>query len=266
MRLHVHEWGGPASPPLVCVHGVSAHGRRFRKLAEERLAARFRVLTPDLRGHGRSGWDPPWSLGTHVADLLETADELGVGAAAWLGHSFGARLILELAVNDPQRVRSAVLLDPAIQILPHVGFDFAQEAARDRSFASVDEAIAARLASEASTPRAFVEEEAREHLAPSPDGRLRWQYCRAAAAAIYGELCLDPPPPTVLAGIPTLLVHASQFGLVREEQLEQYLRELGDGLEVVTVPGGHVVYWDAYEQTADAVENFLIRHASVSHP
>ena len=29
MRLHVHEWGDAAAPPLVCVHGVSAHGRRF---------------------------------------------------------------------------------------------------------------------------------------------------------------------------------------------------------------------------------------------
>ena len=265
MRLHVHEWGDAASPPLVCVHGVSAHGRRFRKLAEERLAARFRVLAPDLRGHGRSEWAPPWSLGTHVADLLETAREIGVGAAAWLGHSFGARLILEVAAREPQRIQSAALLDPAIQILPHVGLDFAQEAARDHSFATVDEAIAARLASGAPTPRELVEEEAREHLAPSADGRLRWQYSRAAAAAIYGELCLDPPPPTVLRGIPTLLAHASQFGLVREEQLEQYVRELGDGLEVVAVPGGHVIYWDAYEQTAEVVEKFLIRHASVSH-
>jgi hypothetical protein len=31
------------------------------------------------------------------------------------------------------------------------------------------------------------------------------------------------------------------------------------------VPGGHIVYWDAYEQTADAVEKFLLRHSDVSH-
>jgi hypothetical protein len=34
----------------------------------------------------------------------------------------------------------------------------------------------------------------------------------------------------------------------------------------VGVPGGHIVYWDAYEETADAVESFLIRHSAVSHP
>jgi lipase len=263
MRLHVHEWGDPAAPAVVCVHGVSAHGRRFRKLAEERLAGRFRVLAPDLRGHGRSDYDPPWDLATHVDDLLETLEPDGVGTVPWVGHSLGGRLILELAERAPERIRCAALLDPAIQILPHVGLDFAQEAAKDHSYASVDEAVEARLASGAPTPRSFLEEEAHEHLAPSSDGRLRWQSCPSAVVTVYSELCRKPPLPTVLASVPALLVHASQFGLVREEQLEEYEAALGGGLEVVAVPGGHIVYWDAFEQTADAVETFLIRHGSV---
>src|SRR5918996_355007 len=158
MRLHVHEWGDSSAPPVVCVHGVAAHGRRFRKLAEERLAARFRVLAPDLRGHGRSDHDPPWDISTHADDLLETLDEAGVGVATWVGHSFGARLVLELASRSQERIRCAALLDPAIQILPHVGLDFAEEAAKDHSYASADEAIQARLASGAPTPREFLEE------------------------------------------------------------------------------------------------------------
>jgi lipase len=265
MRLHVHEWGDAGAPPVVCVHGVSAHGRRFRKLAEERLASSFHVLAPDLRGHGLSEHDPPWDIATHVRDVEETLEELGMETPAWVGHSFGGRLVLELAALKPGWIRCAVLLDPAIQILPHVGYDFAQEAAQDHAFASVDEAIEARLTSGGFTPRECLEEEAHEHLAPSPDGRLRWQCSRAAVATMYSELCREPPPPSVLAEIPALLVHASQFGLVRDEQLEEYERALGDGLEVVAVPGGHIVYWDAFDQTADAVEKFLIRHRDVSH-
>jgi lipase len=265
VRLHVHEWGSPDAPPVVCVHGVSAHGRRFRKLAEERLASRFRVLAPDLRGHGRSEYDPPWDITTHVGDLLALLEHVDVESPAWVGHSFGGRLLLELAARSPERIRCAVLLDPAIQILPHVGLDFAEEAAKDHAYTSVDDAIEARLESRAPTPRSFVEEEAREHLVPSPDGRLRWRYCRPAAVTVYSELCREPPPATVLDSVPALLVHASQFGLVREEQLEAYEAVLGEGLEVLAVNGGHIVYWDAYEQTADAVEKFLIRHNSVSH-
>jgi lipase len=256
MRLHVHEWGAADAPALICLHGVSAHGRRFRRLAEERLSQRFRVLAPDLRGHGRSGYEPPWNIATHLADVLETVDALGVEQpAAWLGHSFGGRLVLELCAAAPERVAGAVLLDPALQILPHVGFDFAEDAARDHWFASPEEAVEARLASGfPPSPRAFVEEEAREHLEASPDGRLRWRFSRAAAATIYGELCTEPPPPSALC-TPALLVHAEQFGLVREEQLAEYAGV--ENLEILAVPGGHIVYWDAYQQTADAVDRFL---------
>jgi lipase len=264
MQLHVHEWGDPKAPALVCVHGVSAHGRRFRKLAEERLAGDFRVLAPDLRGHGRSDYDPPWDIGTHLGDLRETLSAAGVERAAWIGHSFGGRLVLELAAQTPERVTSAVLLDPAIQILPHVGFDFAQDAALDHSFATVREAIESRLMSGAPTPRAFVEEEAREHLVPSPDGRLRWRFCRSAVVTAYSELCTEPPPPSALR-VPALLVHAERFGLVREEQLSEYASVLGEQLELVGVPGGHIVYWDAFDETAAAIEKFLLRHGHVSH-
>jgi pimeloyl-ACP methyl ester carboxylesterase len=52
-------------------------------------------------------------------------------------------------------------------------------------------------------------------------------------------------------------VHAREFGLVRAEQLEAYATVLGDLIELVEVPGGHMVYWDAWEPTADAVERFL---------
>ncbi|MDQ3993500.1 MAG: alpha/beta hydrolase, partial [Actinomycetota bacterium] len=105
MRLHVHEWGEVGAPPLVCLHGVSGHGRRFRRIVEERLAARFHVLAPDLRGHGRSGWDPPWNLATHLADVVETVvDDAGVDHAIWLGHSFGGRLILDLYDWYPDHV------------------------------------------------------------------------------------------------------------------------------------------------------------------
>jgi lipase len=264
MRLHLHEWGAADAPPLVCLHGVSAHGRRFRRLAEERLARSFHVLAPDLRGHGCSGYEPPWSIDTHVHDVLETVAAAGVERAAWLGHSFGGRLLLELCARRPDLVVTAVLLDPAVQILPHVGLDFAEDAAREVSFTDEEEAIEAKLASGAPTPREFLVEEAREHLVRSGDRRLRWRYCRSAVVTAYGELCSEPPPPTVLPD-PTLLVHAERFGLVRNDQLAEYVEALGDRLEVVATPGGHVVYWDAYEETADAVEKFLTRHGSDTH-
>ncbi len=58
-----------------------------------------------------------------------------------------------------------------------------------------------------------------------------------------------------MRGIPTLLLYAPNFGLVRDEQIAAY----GDVTEVVAVPGMHMVMWDAFDETATAVEDFLRR-------
>ena len=256
MLLHLHEWGERAAPAVVCLHGIGAHGGRFRRLAEERLARRFRVLAPDLRGHGFSEWEPPWTFATCVADVLETVEAAGVERAVWVGHSAGGRLVLELAAREPGRVERVALLDPALDLLPHVGFDLAEDERRERSYASPEEAVRARLDGAPSTPRDDVEQEVREHLAVGRDGQHRYRYCRSAAVSLYSELCTPPPAPETLRS-PALLVHADRFGLVRDDQLDLYRRALGERLRVVPVHGGHVVYWDAYEETADALERFL---------
>jgi lipase len=255
-ELHVHEWGDPGSPFVVCVHGLNAHGRRFRRLAEERLASRFRVLAPDLRGHGSSSWDPPWTIATHVRDLLDTVAARGIERADWIGHSLGGRLVLELAATAPESIDRAVLLDPAIQLLPHVSYDFAERERAELVFESPDEAIRARLDGGSLAPREFLDEEMADHLVKGRDGLWRFRYCQAAAVSLYGELCTPPPDPRTLEAR-TLLLHSVDFGLVRDEQLEQYAAALGEQLELACVHGGHIIYWDAYADMANLVERFL---------
>ena len=251
MLLHVHEWGDPDAPPLVCVHGISAHGARFRRLAEERLG-RFRVVAPDLRGHGRSGWEPPWALAQLVDDVLETVAAAGIERAPWLGHSYGGRIVLEIAARRPELVERAALLDPAISILPHVAYDFAELQRADLTYESPEEAVERRLTSDVTRDPSVMEEELREHLVRLENGRYTYRYSPSTALVMYSDLCLQPPPPETLRA-PALIVYAPAFGLVRRPHLEAY-----DGrAEIVTVPGGHMVYWDAFDETADAVDRFL---------
>jgi lipase len=252
MLLHVHSWGDPAAPPLICLHGVTGHGERFRRLAERRWGEHFHVLALDLRGHGRSGHEPPWTFPTHVADLVETLDALEIDKADWVGHSFGGRLVLELAARHPERIRRAVLLDPAIQILPHIALAAADAERADAVYASPDEYADGRPDS----PREVVLEDAGLHLETLSDGRLRRRNCQAAAVSIFAELASDPPPPDTL-GAPTLLIHAPAYGLVREEQLVAY----ADRVEALGVPGMHMVMWDAFDEVADAVLQFLLEDA-----
>jgi hypothetical protein len=69
--------------------------------------------------------------------------------------------------------------------------------------------------------------------------------------SIFGELASAPPTPDTLR-VPTLLIHAPAYGLVRDEQLEAYAR-----CEHLAVAGMHMVIWDAFDEVADAVERFL---------
>ncbi len=176
MLLHVYEWGDPQGEPLICLHGVTGYPGVYQRLAEERWSGR-RVVAFDLRGHGRSDWEPPWTFATHVADLAETAAALGLSTADWVGHSFGGRLVLELASAHPQLVRRAALLDPAIQLLPQVAFAVADLERRDPVYGSVEEYVQERLLAYPDSPRAAIEHEA--DTAP-----------RAAAGRL-------PPPPHV---------------------------------------------------------------------
>jgi lipase len=249
MLLHVHSWGDPDAPPLVCVHGVTGHGERFKRLAEERWSAHWHVIAPDLRGHGRSGYEPPWTFPTHIADLLETLDALGIGVADWVGHSFGGRLILELASRHPERIRRAVLLDPAIDILPHIAEVMAELEGAEPVYDSADDYADRRTDS---PPRELVLADAAQHCELLPDGRLRRRSHQPAVRSIYLELASAAPPPDTLR-IPTLLVHAPSYALVRAEHLTAY----ADRVEALAVPGMHMVMWDAYDEVADAVERFL---------
>ena len=255
MTLVRHEWGDESAPALVCLHGVTNHGRHFAKLAD-RLAARFHVTALDLRGHGRSTWDPPWNLERHVVDVLEAAPR---ERCAWLGHSFGGRIAYEVAAAAPERAERLVLLDPAIRLPPHVGLAAAENARRERSYVSFDEAVDRRYEESVLTtaPRELVEEELREHLfLDEDDGRWRYRYCQSAVVTAYGEMTREPPA-FERVRIPTQLVLGETSYLPYDELLGPHAAALGDLLEVARIPAGHTLLWDALAATAAAVERFL---------
>lgn len=210
------------------------------------------MLAPDLRGHGRSGWEEPWTLEAHVADVLETLSE----RAAWIGHSFGGRLVLELAVARPDLVERAVLLDPALYVPPDYAALLAEEELAANGFASPEEARELTAAALFSTPDEILAEEVREHLELGADGRWRWRYSREAVAAGYLEVG-KPPPPVASLTVPTLVVAGTSSKFVSVGEGELFRRALGERFDLVVVPGGHSVLWDAFAETADAVERFL---------
>jgi pimeloyl-ACP methyl ester carboxylesterase len=100
---------GGAGPPLVLVHGLGGTIENWRALAPA-LAARHRVLVPDLPGHGRSS---PLSEASNLDPLshaaLEIAEAEDLRNAVWVGHSLGGVVAVRAAVLRPDAVRGIVL-------------------------------------------------------------------------------------------------------------------------------------------------------------
>lgn len=253
-ELALHAWGDEGAERIVCLHGVTASGGHFRHLAEDHLSG-YRVLAPDLLGHGGSPWEPPWRIDDQLDALLAT---LGEEPATWLGHSYGGRLAFELAARRPELVERLVLLDPAVHLAAHVALFAAESARKERAYATFEEAVERRYEESQlyRTPRVLVEEELAAHMAVSEDGRWRYRYSQASVVAAFGEMA-GPPPPYEAVRQETLLVLGVESYVPYDHVLDEHTAAAGDRLLVVRVPGGHTVLWDALEETGAAVAGFL---------
>jgi pimeloyl-ACP methyl ester carboxylesterase len=98
------EFGNPAAPAVLCVHGLTRNGRDFDPLAEA-LSSRFHVICPDLPGRGKSDWLPdsasyqPAVYVTALAHLLAALNK----PVAWIGTSLGGicGMMTAAALNTP---------------------------------------------------------------------------------------------------------------------------------------------------------------------
>ncbi len=111
------EFGNPAAPAVVCVHGLTRNARDFDPLAEA-LSERFHVICPDLAGRGKSDWLPdagmyqPSSYVVALSHLLAALNK----PVAWVGTSLGGICGLMLAAAGNSPITRMVLND----LGPHI--------------------------------------------------------------------------------------------------------------------------------------------------
>jgi pimeloyl-ACP methyl ester carboxylesterase len=107
-----YQKGGHQSlPPIVLLHGLSQQADFWSPVIES-LGSEFSTLSIDLRGHGESRrMEPDYRISRVSEDCMEVMNELGVGKAILVGHSWGASVALHFAAVNPQLSAGCVLVD-----------------------------------------------------------------------------------------------------------------------------------------------------------
>jgi pimeloyl-ACP methyl ester carboxylesterase len=112
----VQRLGNPRSPAVLFVHGTGSWSELWRASMKEVTALGFQAIAIDLPPFGFSV--PPssrdYSGPAQARRILAVLDQLGIGQAVFVGHSFGAGPLMEAVFLEPQRVRSVILVDGAL--------------------------------------------------------------------------------------------------------------------------------------------------------
>ncbi|MFV2072834.1 MAG: alpha/beta fold hydrolase [Thermoanaerobaculales bacterium] len=119
VTLHFQDEG--SGRPVLLIHGHTQDHRIWAPVAPILLAAGLRVLSPDLRGHGRSTRpEAGYHLTHHASDMVAVMDAAGVRSATVIGYSIGGGIALEMALSQPARVAGLVLVSP---VMPDRSFE-----------------------------------------------------------------------------------------------------------------------------------------------
>ena len=112
LRLNYLDWGNPAKPLLMLVHGGRDHARSWDWVAEE-LREDWHVVAFDHRGHGDSDWvsDGNYNVQDMVYDLAQLVHQLGDEEVTIVSHSMGGNVALRYAGTFPDKVRKIVAIE-----------------------------------------------------------------------------------------------------------------------------------------------------------
>lgn len=281
IALNVSFAGPSDAPPVVLLHGFPESHRTWREVAP-RLEQRFRLIMPDQRGF--AGSDRPQAVAAYkpdqlVADVFALAEALGLASFSLVGHDWGGAVAWAAALKGDSRVgRLAIINSPHPWLFQKSLIeDPAQRAASQ--YISAFRAPGFEAMVEAKGFDWFFERTFSGHVDPAaiPQAEKRlyieqWSRPGALTAMLnwYRASTLVVPPPGVTVplpdfllrlapqiGIPTLVVWGMRDKALLPVQLDG-LDELVEDLRIVRLPdAGHFAPWEAPDDVASALGDFL---------
>lgn len=274
LKLFSRVYAAPSAnaPVVLCLHGLMRNSRDFEQLAPQ-LAARNRVIVPDVRGRGLSARDPNFNnyqIPVYLQDVQTLLAGLGATWVTVIGTSMGGLMGLVLAATQPGLVSGIVLNDVGPEVDP-AGLE------RIRSYAG--KAVAVHSWPEALAQSRSVYGSAWPNLSDARWEEIVRRSYRANAQGVP-EVDADPrigeplrnssaaapdlwPLWKVLTGVPMLAIRGAHSDILSVATLARMQREKAD-LEVLTVAGrGHAPLLDEPECLA-AVDLFLSRRSAAA--
>ena len=198
LTVHLREDGDQSAPPLLLLHSLGTSAEVWTPIVAA-LAPQFRVLRPDMRGHGSTpATTGPYTIPQLAQDVLALLDALKLDRVALVGLSIGGLIAQQIAATAPTRIAALILMDTALKIPPATLWHERAALVRDKGMAAVVDPVIARWLTPTASPHA-AEPLRKLLLATPPEG-----YAASAEAIAAADLSEQSPgiacPTLVLVG------------------------------------------------------------------
>lgn len=252
MKLYSKQYSD-SGEPLVILHGLYGNQGNWSAHARQ-LAVYYAVYALDARNHGQSPWAESMSLDDMATDVADTLDSLGLRDAHLLGHSMGGKTAMLLALRQPQRVRSLVVVD----IAP-VAYARTDDPVQD-ALAALDPAnLASRSEADAQLAEHIQSKPVRDFLLTNlqrSDTGFQWRINVPVIRAYFDEITSWPAIETPYTG-PTLFIRGETSDYILPEHHDVMRRLFPNGTMKTVANAGHWVHSEKPEAVQRLVGNFL---------
>lgn len=263
LKLHYQEWGDPARPTILMVHGFGVSGHMFDEFAD-RAQSRFHLIALDQRGHGDSDWagDGDYSRDAFVKDIEGFREAIGLETFILMGHSMGGLNSVAYAVQHPERVNALVLVDVGPESSKE-GVDNIVRFTRGPDELEFDEFV--EMAHRFNPRRSLenIRERMRHRLKPTESGKWTWKFdsrfrSDRDSLRVGSELSNDDTWALFRSvPVPTLIVRGAESDVLGQEVAERAANEMQRAELVVVPDAGHSVPGDNPDDFAAVTLRFV---------
>lgn len=241
-------------PPVVLLHPFPANHKIWLPAAEL-LTGRYRLILPDLRGHGESSPGAgPATMQKHATDLLRLSEACGVGKAVFAGVSIGGYVLFEFWRRHRERVSGLILCDTRAGADTDEGranrLTAADDVEKQGPVPFIDSMIPKLLGETTRTTRPDLVERAR---------KMMLEMSAVGIAAVQRGMAARPGSVADLKtiSVPTLVTVGAEDNLTPLSEAESMQRAIAGSRLHVIPRAGHYAVFEQHEAAGKAIRVFL---------